>query len=83
MNEDSVKVTRVIVTTLVRRGSGTVDDPHRRVTQFWSEDGALLIEDDRFAPAHCNAAGHRVMPGCYRCRNCGVTLDEMVRKWKP
>jgi hypothetical protein len=45
MNEDA-RVIPVIETTLLRRGRGTVGDPIRRVTQYWSLDGKLLAEVD-------------------------------------
>ncbi len=42
---DSVKVIQVIETKTLR-GAGTMDDPARIVTQFWSLDGELLADDD-------------------------------------
>ncbi len=41
----SAKVILVIETSLELRGNG-VDDPYRRVTQYWSLDGKLLAEVD-------------------------------------
>ena len=41
------KVIQVIVTTLLRRGSGkSEEDPIRIITQYWSLDGELLAEID-------------------------------------
>lgn len=43
------KLIQVIVTDLDLRGKGTTEDPIRRVTQYWSTDGKLLAEDDRYS----------------------------------
>lgn len=44
---------RQVTVTRVRRhaGAGSVDDPHRVVTDYWSPDGRLLASDDPHAPA--------------------------------
>lgn len=42
---DSVELIQVIETKTLR-GAGTIDDPARIVTQFWSLDGELLADDD-------------------------------------
>lgn len=68
----------VIRTELEVRGSGTRDDPHRRVIQFWSTDGELLAEADPRAPTHCNAVGHLVHDGDAGCRRCGASLEYML-----
>ncbi len=44
---DSVKLIRVIETKTLR-GAGTMDDPARIVTQYWSLDGELLADDDTY-----------------------------------
>lgn len=45
----SARVMMVIVTDLERRGSGkSLDDPVRRITQYWTLDGQLLAEVDPF-----------------------------------
>lgn len=36
----------VIITDLLLRGSGTNEDPYRRVVQVWSKDGNLIAEND-------------------------------------
>ena len=44
---DTVRIIRVIETTLTRRGSGKSEaDPMRVVTQYWSLEGKLLAEHD-------------------------------------
>lgn len=78
-NKD-VRVIQVVETTLTRRGSGkSVDDPIRRVREYWSLDGDKLAESDELAPMHCNAVGHRVMPGERGCSYCDATLAQIVR----
>ena len=42
---DSVKLIQVIETKTLR-GAGTIDDPGRIVTQYWSLAGKLLADDD-------------------------------------
>lgn len=43
---DNVKVIQVIEVVSIR-GSGTQDDPVRKMTQYWSLDGKLLaVRDD-------------------------------------
>lgn len=71
MSDPEVQVIRVVRTTLLCRGNGRdEDDPMRRVTQFWSLDGELLAEDDKYAPTHCNAIGHRVDTVSLVCVRC-------------
>ncbi len=43
---DTVKVTQVIITTLLRRGKGVENDPIRIITQIWDMDGNLIVEID-------------------------------------
>jgi hypothetical protein len=43
---DTAKVIQVIETTLLRRGDGTKRNPVRVITQYWSLDGKLLVEND-------------------------------------
>lgn len=80
---DVARRIEVLETNIERRGDGSRDHPHRRVAQYWSLDGQLLAERDDLAPTHCNAIGHRVMPGTAGCDHCGATLAEMVRKSAP
>lgn len=42
---DSAKVIQVIKTEAAR-GAGTIEQPARRVTQYWSLDGEFLAEVD-------------------------------------
>ena len=42
---DSAKVIQVIETKAMK-GSGTDSDPARITTQYWSQDGKLLAEND-------------------------------------
>jgi hypothetical protein len=49
MNDsNSVELMQVIRTTLTLRGDGTPEDPYRRIVQYWSTDGELLAEGDRY-----------------------------------
>ena len=41
-----MKQLTVIETTLTRRGDGTPDSPIRVITQYWSQEGDLIIEHD-------------------------------------
>jgi hypothetical protein len=47
----NLEIVKIIVTTLKTKGDGTENDPVRRVTQWWSMDGNLLLEADAFAPS--------------------------------
>ncbi len=49
---DTVRVIKVVETTLTRRGRGTRDSPVRVVTQYWSLEGELLAEVDPSVPTH-------------------------------
>lgn len=40
------EVIKVIRTDMECRGNGTPDNPYRRIVQFWSLDGVLLMEED-------------------------------------
>lgn len=42
----SARLIEVIETNLELRGEGTVEDPFRRIRQYWSKDGELLAEVD-------------------------------------
>ena len=42
---DGVKITKVIITTLLR-GEGTEKDPARYVYQYWDMEGKFLFELD-------------------------------------
>lgn len=45
----SVEIISVYRTTILQKGRGTVEDPHRYITQYWDLDGVtLLAEDDPF-----------------------------------
>lgn len=44
MNKAIIK--EVIVTSLLHRGEGTPESPHRIITQYWDKDGTLLAEVD-------------------------------------
>jgi hypothetical protein len=46
----SAKVIQVIDTVLELRGTGVIGDPYRRVRQFYSLDGVLLMEKDDYSP---------------------------------
>jgi hypothetical protein len=41
-----VRPVTFIVTTLEKRGAGKDGDPVRKVAQFWTEDGAFVMEFD-------------------------------------
>jgi hypothetical protein len=41
----NAKVIQIIRADLELRGNG-VDDPYRRITQYWTLDGRLLWEED-------------------------------------
>ncbi len=43
---DTVKQVTLIETKLTRRGEGTQDSPVRVITQYWSQEGDLVIEHD-------------------------------------
>jgi hypothetical protein len=44
---DTVKNISLIETTLTRRGEGkSIDSPVRIITQYWTPQGALVIEND-------------------------------------
>lgn len=46
---DCARVIQVIQTTLLRRGEGkSEENPVRVIEQFWSLDGELLAENDRW-----------------------------------
>lgn len=45
---DTVKNIALIETTLTRRGEGTFLSPIRVITQYWTQDGTLVIESDPF-----------------------------------
>ena len=45
----SARVIQAIETDMEMRGTGTVGDPFRRITQYWSLDGVLLAEKDPMA----------------------------------
>lgn len=45
------KLVEIIITDECR-GSGTIEDRYRRVTQFWSKEGELLGEHDTVAPKY-------------------------------
>jgi len=47
-SDKEVIIMQVIKTTLLRRGSGTAGDPIRRVEQYWTLDGELLVEKDLY-----------------------------------
>jgi hypothetical protein len=42
----SAKLMMVIVTDMECRGKGVEGDPYRRITQYWTPDGKLLVEKD-------------------------------------
>lgn len=42
---DSAQVIQIIETRALR-GSGTKEDPHRIITQYWNFEGMLLAEND-------------------------------------
>ncbi len=44
----TARTIEVVQTTLTLRGNGK-DDPFRRITEYWSRDGALLAEHDPHA----------------------------------
>lgn len=47
---NEVELKQVIVTRLLRRGSGRGESsPIRIITQYWSMDGELLVEIDPFS----------------------------------
>lgn len=46
----SAKLMTVIVTDMEPRGKGVEGDPFRRITQYWSQDGELLVEKDPCPP---------------------------------
>ena len=46
MSEREVEKIEVIRTTLTIRGSGTDDNPHRVIVQYWSLSGDFLAEVD-------------------------------------
>jgi len=49
MPYDCARVIQVVQTTLLRRGEGKSEgDPVRVIEQFWSLDGELLAENDRW-----------------------------------
>lgn len=48
MTWDGARLIQVIQTTLLRRGKGKEGDPIRIIEQFWSVDGKLLAENDRW-----------------------------------
>ena len=53
---DTAKVIQVIVTDILRRGTGTAADPIRIITQYWSLDGELLAEVDPVQESSCVAS---------------------------
>jgi hypothetical protein len=62
-----VEVIQVVRTRLEHRGTGSVEEPHRLLEQFWSLDGELLAEND---PVEIERSGWpewrpgRVCPSC-------------------
>jgi len=46
----SAKLMTVIVTDMECRGKGVDGDPCRRITQYWTPDGTLLVEKDPCPP---------------------------------
>lgn len=44
---DSVKVVTLIETTTLI-GSGSKEDPHRNLVQYWNMEGTLIAETDSF-----------------------------------
>lgn len=54
----SAKLMMVIVTDMECRGKGVEGDPYRRITQYWTPDGKLLVEKDpceMVEPTTCSA----------------------------
>lgn len=76
---DQARLIEVIETTLMRRGSGSVDNPVRMVRQYWTTDGEMLAEVDEFAPTHCNAVGHKIYNGDAVCIRCSATLEQIAK----
>ena len=57
-NHGAVKSARVIevIQTQGCEGAGTVDNPNRIVTRFWSLDGKLLAVSDPYLNSHSEDA---------------------------
>jgi hypothetical protein len=64
------RVLQVIETDMERRGAGVVDDPIRKVRQYWTFAGELLAEVDPTPPAPARAQ-HQV----------GAVVDLRVGDW--
>lgn len=45
-----------VIHAIAARGSGTPENPIRRVHQYWSKEGVLLAEKDDLEP--CPRCGH-------------------------
>lgn len=54
---DTARVEKVIITTLLRRGKGTEDDPMRVIKQIWTLDGELIAEVDEWKMWSKNDSG--------------------------
>lgn len=45
---NDLQIVRMIVTTLLRRGTGKEEDPIRIIIQYWDQTGKLIFEVDKF-----------------------------------
>jgi hypothetical protein len=68
----SAKLMTVIVTDMECRGKGVEGDPFRRITQYWTEEGELLVEKD---PCPSDALYAMEMEP-------GFKIEQMTCKWK-
>lgn len=71
VNTKNAEVIKVIRTRLTMKGEGKLaNDPLRLITQYWSLEGDLLVEEE----------DNWAKPKDVHCKNCGFLVS--AKKWE-